>query len=208
VNLTGGAATNSNDMQGQKTTVSQNERWSITVSAVAIAAPEKLPLFRTIGQAYTAWARNFVDLIRVCWLWMVLMAAVLAVWKWWLSSLIAKVTHAAFPGESRAHAGLFLMMLVVGVAIMLPALASAAVAWHRLLLKNEHPGPGICLRLDRIVVGYAVLLFMLEMIAGGPIFVSGVLPFVTAIMPTWAATSAVYSLALVALIIGWFIVPR
>ena len=37
------------------------------VTTMTIAAPAKLPLFRTVGQAYVLWVRNFSDLIRICW---------------------------------------------------------------------------------------------------------------------------------------------
>src|SRR5215469_14850768 len=40
---------------------------------------------------------------------------------------------------------------------MLRSFASVAVAWHRLLLRDEHPGSGVYLRLDNIVAAFAIL---------------------------------------------------
>jgi hypothetical protein len=40
------------------------------MTAVTVAARSKLPLWRTIGQSYAMWARNFPDLVRIAWVWM------------------------------------------------------------------------------------------------------------------------------------------
>jgi len=63
--------------------------------------------------------------------------------------------------------------------IPLPAVASTAVAWHRLLLRDEHPGPGIYLRLDSIVAGYAILAFWIGVIILAPGYVSRIFQIVT-----------------------------
>jgi hypothetical protein len=52
------------------------------MTTMTVAAPSKLPLWRTVGQAYAVWARNFPDLVRIVWVWMLLMAPVLAIWMW------------------------------------------------------------------------------------------------------------------------------
>jgi hypothetical protein len=62
-------------------------------------------------------------------------------------------------------------MGIVGLVVMLPALASVAVAWHRLLLRDEHPGHGVYLRLDRIVAGYAIRAFWIGAITLAPSYV-------------------------------------
>ncbi len=60
--------------------------------------------------------------------------------------------------------------------IMLPTVASVAVAWHRLLLRDEHPGPGFYLRLDKTVAGYAILAFLIGLIITVPSTVVIALP--------------------------------
>jgi hypothetical protein len=140
---------------------------------MSVAAPSKLPLWRTIGQAYAVWARNFPDLVRTCWLWMLLMAPVLAILRWWQEH--ADIMQAAArTGQPFVASNPLLTMVmgIVGLVVMLPALASVAVAWHRLLLRDEHPGHGVYLRLDRIVAGYAIRAFWIGAITLAPSYVS------------------------------------
>jgi len=138
---------------------------------MTVAASPKLPLWRTVGQAYAVWARNFPDLVRTCWLWMLLMAPILAICRWWQERHVADniVTY---------HLSA-MVMGIVGLVVMLPALASVAVAWHRLLLRDEHPGPGVYLRLDRTVAGYAILAFWIGVIAVAPRYVATMSQIVT-----------------------------
>jgi hypothetical protein len=133
-----------------------------------VAAPSKLPLWRTIGQAYAVWGGNLPDLVRVCWLWMLLMAPVYAYLAWWQAPRAMELMRAVRFGQPFVDPDPLLTMLtqIVGKLVGLPALASIAVAWHRLLLKDEHPGAGVYLRLDGIVAGYAVLAFFVGLLAG------------------------------------------
>ena len=47
------------------------------------------------------------------------------------------------------------------------SLSSIAVAWHRLLLRDEHVS-GPYLRLDAVVIGYAVLFFLIALLWSVP----------------------------------------
>ena len=69
------------------------------MTAITIAEPSKLPLFRTIGQAYALWARNFSDLVRICWLWMLLMVPILAIWDWWQTAHAAEIMQGIDAGQ-------------------------------------------------------------------------------------------------------------
>ena len=177
-----------------------------------VAAPSKLPLWRTIGQAYAVWMRNFPDLVRTCWPWMLLMAPVLAIWAWWQVPHVAEFVQAARAGQPIAERSRLLPMVtqIVGQVIMLPALASVAVAWHRLLLRDEYPGPGVYLRLDSIVAGYAILAFWIGMITLAPTYVSTMFQIITGTSATMRDVAAlvVQGLASLASIIGFFIVAR
>jgi hypothetical protein len=148
------------------------------MTTMTTAAPSKLPLFRTVGQAYALWTRNFSDLVRICWFWMLLMVPVLAIWDWWQTARFAEIVQAVDAGQRFVDPNPVLTWATVFVskAIMLPALASAAVAWHRLLLRQEHPGPGVYLRLDRTVAGYAILSFLIGLIITVPSTVSIAVP--------------------------------
>jgi lipoprotein NlpI len=158
---------------------------------MTVAVPSKLPLWRTIGQAYAVWETKFPDLVRACWLWMLLMAPVLAIWTIWET----------FTGPNPPLA---MVTQIVDEVVMLPALASVAVAWHRLLLRDEDSGPGVYLRLDRIVAGYAILAFWIGVITLSPICVYEMFQIVTgtrAARPDMATLIALL-LALIALLIA------
>jgi hypothetical protein len=179
------------------------------MTATTIAAAPKLPLLRTVGQAYALWARHFSDLIRICWLWMLVMVPILAIWDWWQAAQTAEILQGIHPGQLYVdpHPVLTWVSLLVSKLIMLPAVASVAVAWHRLLLRDEHPGPGFYLRLDKIVAGYAILAFLIGLIITVPSAVITVLPQVTT--GSGGTTAAVVQfLVNVAVIVAIFIVPR
>jgi hypothetical protein len=104
-----------------------------------------------------------------------------------------------------------LMMLtqMAGKVVALPALASIAVAWHRLLLKDEHPGAGVYLRLDGIVAGYAVLAFSVGLITLAPGYISMLLQIVAGASVTARdAPAVVQFLAGVGTITAFFVVAR
>jgi len=182
------------------------------MTTMNVAAPSKLRLWRTVGQAYAVWARNVPDLIRIVWPWMLLTAPVLAAFSWWEEPHLMGTMQATRAGEPFTDPApvLSLVWQIVGQLILLPALASTAVAWHRLLLRDEHPGPGIYLRLDSIVVGYAILAFWIGVITLAPGYVSRIFQIVTGTSVTMgdAAASVVQSLTGVISIIAFFIVAR
>src|SRR6266853_1787472 len=167
-----------------------------TMTTMTVVAPPKLRLWRTVGQAYAVWARNFQDLIRTAWLWMLLTAPVLAIFFWWEEPHLMETMRLTRAGTPFADPEplLTLVSQIVGQLILLPALASVAVAWHRLLLRDEHPDPGIYLRLDSIVVGYAILAFWIGLITLAPGYVSRMFQIVTGTSVTMgdAAASVVH----------------
>ena len=179
------------------------------MTAMTITGPSKLPLFRTIGQAYALWARNFSDLVRICWFWMLLMVPILAIWDWWQTAQLAEIVQGIRFGQAFVdpHPVLTWVTVIVSKLIMLPAVASVAVAWHRLLLRDEHPGPGFYLRLDKTVAGYAILAFLIGLIITVPSTVIIALP---KIMTGSGGTAAavIEFLVNVAVIVAVFIVPR
>jgi hypothetical protein len=185
------------------------------MTTMSVVTPAKLPLWRTIGQAYALWAENFPDLVRVVWLWMLLTAPVLAVFFWWREPHLLEMMQAARAGERFADPSPWLTLVtqIVGQVILLPALASAAVAWHRLLLRDEHAGPGIYLRLDSIVAGYAILAFWIGVITLAPGYLGQMVQIIigasaTKGIPAAVAASIVQMLLGVATIIVFFIGAR
>jgi lipoprotein NlpI len=103
------------------------------------------------------------------------------------------------------HPPLAMVTQIVDEVVMLPALASVAVAWHRLLLRDEDSGPGVYLRLDRIVAGYAILAFWIGVITLAPICVYEMFQIVTG---TSAARDMATLIALLLALIAFLIAAR
>ncbi len=178
------------------------------MTAVTFERPAKLPLFRTVGQAYALWIRNFSDLVRICGPWMVLMAPVLLVWNWMQSAHLAELVNVFNSGRPFVDPNPMLtgLQVLAGKLVMLPPLASAAVAWHRLLLRDEHP-EGTYLRLDGTVGSYAILAFVIGMIITAPSSMNFLLPQTGPASET-SSMIIVHALASIVTIIGIFVVPR
>jgi hypothetical protein len=79
-----------------------------------------------------------------------------------------------------------------------------------LLLRDEHPGAGTYMRLDRVVVGYAVLAFWIGVITLAPSYLSMLFQVMTGTSATMQDVLAlvVQSLAGLVSIVGFFIVGR
>ncbi|MBI4275573.1 MAG: hypothetical protein HY659_12830 [Rhizobiales bacterium] len=132
----------------------------------------KLPFWRTVGHSYALWLRNFPELIRFAWLWLAVMVPVFAVLMWWQAPLFAELIQAAGTNRQVSNPGFLLLIQVISTVAMLPILSSLAVAWHRLLLRDERVASSIYLRLDRVVIGYAGLLFITGVMASAPQYAS------------------------------------
>ena len=81
-------------------------------------SPPKLPFWRTVGACYATVFGNLGQLLRISWLWLLIMLPVYAVAQWLTS-----------PAQGSEMGDLLLGMLPS--VLELPALASIAVAWHR-----------------------------------------------------------------------------
>src|SRR5882757_6124970 len=124
------------------------------MSTVTVPLPAKLPLWRTVGESYAIWARNLPELMRITWLWLLIMAPVLLALMWWQVPTFTIIMEAARTGRPDPTPALTLVVQLLNGVIMLPMLASIAVAWHRLLLRDEHVAGNTYLRVDGIVIGY------------------------------------------------------
>src|SRR5215468_8094601 len=130
-----------------------------TMTAIAASAPPKLPVWQTARASYAIVVRNFGQLVRICWLWVLIMVPVYAALDWLVET---------WPGKSGAQAT-YSWMRQIGAALPspvdLPFLASIAVAWHRLILREERVTQPAYLRLDGIVwryVLYSLAFLLLE----------------------------------------------
>src|SRR4051812_19313658 len=105
-------------------------------------SPQRLPVLRTVSRAYRAPFDNVGTLVRVSWLWLVLMAPIVFLFGWLTWPWLVR----ALRGDQWWGTAL----LWADTAVRLPFLSSIAVAWHRLLLRNEHIRSNFYLRLDRV----------------------------------------------------------
>jgi hypothetical protein len=100
------------------------------------ATNPKLPLWNAICLSYSTWLHQFADVLRISWLWIVLVG--ITSWlQWsWLGGAIANVKQGlplqTSPLESRA-------LIYMGGLVWILASISINVAWHRRIILGERP---------------------------------------------------------------------
>lgn len=139
------------------------------MSAIAEAAPVKLPFWSTIGESYAVWFKNLPDLIRIAWIWLLIMAPIIGLFMWWQAPAMMEMMLNARAGKPDPSPGMTVLTQALNAIIVLPILSSIAVAWHRLLLRDEHVS-GPYLRLDSVVIGYAVMAFLIALLPSVPAY--------------------------------------
>ena len=110
----------------------------------------KLPVWRTVRACYATGLQNLRQLVRISWLWLLIMVPIYATVHWLVSTVWATDAILMMPlwvGE---------IVLRLPVVVELPFLASIAVAWHRLVLRHECISASAYLRLDAPVWLYAL----------------------------------------------------
>jgi len=141
------------------------------MAEAAPAAPAKLPFWRTLGEAYGVWFKNLPELIGIAWIWMLVMAPIIGLFMWWQAPALIELMQYARAGMPDPNPGMTIVAQAINSVIVLPILSSIAVAWHRLLLRDEHVG-GAYLRIDSIVIGYAVLFLLIALLFSVPQYLS------------------------------------
>ena len=110
----------------------------------------KLPVFRTVGHAYSLTFANGFTVLRLSWVWLIVLTAAIAA----LSMLTWPAHHAA------TVAGEFSMPLleVFGPMLLSTAIGvSIAVGWNRFILLGQSPTAAVYARFDAVVVRYLLL---------------------------------------------------
>jgi hypothetical protein len=141
------------------------------MTAIAEALPAKLPVWRTIGQSYAIWFKNLPELVRIAWIWILVMVPIVGLFMWWQAPAMIELIQNARAGKLDPDPGMTTLMQAINSIILLPMLSSIAVAWHRLLLRDEHVS-GPYLRFDSVVIGYAVLFFLIALLFSVPQYLS------------------------------------
>src|SRR5262245_40834769 len=122
------------------------------MTTVAALAPRKLPVWQTVSACYVTVAHNLGQLVRVSWLWLLIMVPVYAA-AYWL--VLFGWARTAPDWAWMAPRWVREIAPVTPLVVELPFLASIAVAWHHLVLRHERVSAPAYLRLDRQVWLYA-----------------------------------------------------
>jgi hypothetical protein len=128
--------------------------------------PAKLPFWRTVGSAYAMPFKHADTLGHVTWLWLGLMTPVLLLMSWIVVPLVTDVMgKIGTPAGRDVHWQLQMLSFVKQI-VLLPAVASIAVAWHRFILINEQPHERY-LEIDRNVMLYASYVLVTSVVLNG-----------------------------------------
>jgi hypothetical protein len=102
----------------------------------------KLPLDDAISLAYRSYFRQFPDVLRVSWLWLLISAILTALsrgmeWAWHAGKLFDSQTARTF--EPPRPISLVIATDIISLLLIMAA-TSIAVAWHRRVVLDEQPG--------------------------------------------------------------------
>jgi hypothetical protein len=100
------------------------------------AAQSKLPLWNTIRLSYSTYFHNFLDVLRISWLWL----ALAGILNWLQFSGIADVMSGMRQGSAASKQVGLMVLEDLGSLVFIFAGVSIAVAWHRRIIMEEHPG--------------------------------------------------------------------
>jgi hypothetical protein len=111
------------------------------------AASAKLPLWDAICRSYSIYFYDFPDVLRISWLWLVVAVPLLGISNWqrwsWAAGAMANL-KAGLPPQPPAPTMSWLTenLVLEPLASLIAILAgvSIAVAWHRRIILDEHPG--------------------------------------------------------------------
>src|SRR5215831_1174888 len=148
------------------------------MAAIAITPPRKLPVWQSVRASYAIVTRNLGQFARIVWLWLLLMVPVHVALGWLVQAIPAAAGSQAAFGWVRAVAE------ALPLPIELPFMASIAVAWHRLVLRQERVTRPAYLRFDRVVWRYTLCSFALFLMPRAvPVSCAFVLLVVNAVLP-------------------------
>jgi hypothetical protein len=171
-----------------------------TMTAIVASAPPKLPVWQTVRASYAIVARNLGQLVRICWLWVLIMVLVYTALDW---------LEEIWSGQSGAQAPYHWMRVITAaLPVDLPFLASIAVAWHRLVLREERVTQPAYLRLDRVVWRYVLYAFAFLLLERGTLVICTFLAQYLAIEADLIGLLATPTANGAAMAIGLLVLPR
>jgi hypothetical protein len=137
------------------------------MAVLAAPAQRKLPVWTTVGACYATVARNLGQLVRIGWLWFLIMLPVYAAQHWLDREELGAEGVLGAVIEAAA-----LVAMLAAIVVESLFLASIAVAWHRLILRQERVTAPAYLRLDRTVWLYLIYSLLLTLLVLAPVAVS------------------------------------
>jgi hypothetical protein len=126
----------------------------------------KLPVWQLVGESYAFTANNFPQLIRIAWLPILMMLPVFVLATWLVSPWQPQAGQLSKDLTSQ-------FVTALPGLVQLPFLASIAVAWHRLVLRQETVPGWLYARFDATVWRYAGFGLLLNLLAYLPTIVYG-----------------------------------
>jgi len=165
---------------------------------VAAQRADRLPIWRTVAEAFAVTARNSDYLFRISWMWVLVMLPIAFVYHLTAFRHGWVCTSHPCPSGSDAYP-------IGSTLLFMPMLSSIAVAWHRRLLANEVWQGRYYLRLDSSVAGYFGLALLVLVLAVGPAYVF-MLRAEQAMSEDWLGRLVLVSL--LAFIVGLFVSTR
>lgn len=153
-----------------------------------------LPLWSTVNKAYALAWRHRSTYLKISAVWMPLMflATWLPVYMAWpalkifpCSGMSEWMKHQNEPTNTLAqHINNWLPIIISIIGLLI--IPSIAVAWHRLLLRDEKPTKGIYLRYDQTVIDYMLIALVILFFISAPtliiLFIPSITGFLLAIM--------------------------
>lgn len=108
-----------------------------------VVVSPKLPLWNTICHSYSTYFYNFGDVLRISWLWLVLLVPLLGRSGWvqalWMARVVADAKRGQIQTLNAAPPIEMTVLGPIGGLVLMLAGASIAVAWHRRIILGEHP---------------------------------------------------------------------
>src|SRR5262245_41805698 len=138
------------------------------MTAISAPAPHKLPVWQTVRASYAIVGRHLRQLLRICWVWVLIMVPVYMALDW-----LAETWPGDF-GAQAAHRWLREIGAALPSPVDTPFLASIAVAWHRLILRGERVTQAAYVRLDGVVWGYVLYALAFLLFERGTLLISAV----------------------------------
>jgi hypothetical protein len=139
------------------------------MTAISAPAPPKLPVWQTVRASYAIVGRNLRQLLRISWVWVLIMVPVYLALDW-----LAE-TWSRDSGAQAAHRWLREIGAALPRPVDTPFLASIAVAWHRLILRGDRVTQATYVRLDGVVWRYVLYALAFLLLERGTLLISAFL---------------------------------